>query len=371
MIGKLLFPITKETTYLDTAAEGIPPSTAIDAFANYMRAKTAGSPGRQQLYDMERICSATAARLLETDPANIALLSSASEGLNSLANSIDWREGDEVLISDIEFPSNAIAWLRLRDRGVKLQVVPAGGTPQLHHFTDRIGPRTRLVSVSFVSYKSGTRLPFLRELGEAAHRAGALLCVDATQGLGRVPLNVAGIDFLVSSSYKWLLGPHGLGITYVSPELRERLAPSTAGWYSVDTLFRPDRFERFDYKPGANRLQPGFPNFPGAFALTTGMNFLLGLGIARIHAELRPRVQRLREGIVALGLTPLTPESPEYDSGIVSFEHSQPQELGKRLAAEDVIVWSGDGRVRAAVHIYNDEADIERFLAVLERVLQP
>ncbi len=97
--------------------------------------------------------------------------------------------------------------------------------------------RTRLVSVSAVSYKTGTRVPFLAELAGVAHRHGAYFCVDATQALGRVPVPLDGVDFLVSSSYKWLLGTHGLGITYIAPALRERLEPGTAGWFSLDAIF--------------------------------------------------------------------------------------------------------------------------------------
>ena len=363
--GKSLFPTAQQIAYLDTAAEGIPPSTLDDAFAAYLRAKDSGTPGRTQLYAMEKEATASAARLLNTSPDNIALLGSASEGLNSLANSIDWRAGDEVLISDFEFPSNVIGWLRLAARGVRLEVIPSGGAPSLDQFLERIRPNTRVVSVSQVSYKTGAQLPFLCELAEAAHRAGALFCVDATQALGRVPVSVEGVDFLVASSYKWLLSSHGVGVTYLAPALRERLRPSSAGWYSVTTIFTPDRFERFDYKAGANRLQPGMPNFPALYALNNGIGFLLSIGVETIDRELAPLVRRLREGIAELGLALLTPATPGLASGIVSFAHPQAEALGQALARERVIVWSGDGRVRASVHLYNDKADIARFLEVL------
>jgi selenocysteine lyase/cysteine desulfurase len=133
-----------------------------------------------------------------------------------------------------------------------VRVIPAtGGAVDLGQYTALINSRTKLVSVSQVSYKTGAQIPFLAALSQEAHRAGAVFCVDATQALGRVPVSIEGVDFLVASAYKWLLGIHGMGVAYVSPELRDRLAPGAVGWYSVTDIFTPDRFERYELKAGA------------------------------------------------------------------------------------------------------------------------
>ena len=158
---------------------------------------------------------------------------------------------------------------------------------RLEDITSRLTARTKLVSVSQVSYKSGTQFPYLKELGAEAHKAGALFCVDATQALGRVPVGVDNVDYLVASSYKWLFTPHGLGITYCSPELLERLTPATAGWYGVPNIFTPDRFERFEYKPGAARFAAGMPNFSSIYALRTSLKYLTEIGVAHLDESLR------------------------------------------------------------------------------------
>jgi selenocysteine lyase/cysteine desulfurase len=259
-----------------------------------------------------------------------------------------------------------LPWLRLKDRGVRLRVLPStGGSVELARFQEAIGPSTRVVSVSHVSYKTGGRLPFLAELGRAAHRAGAIFCVDATQSLGRVPVPLDEVDYLVASSYKWLLGAHGCGVTYLSPAFRERLTPATVGWYSVQGVFTPDRFERFEYKPGAARLTAGMPNFPALYAVRHSIEYLLQTPAATLERELAPLVQRLREGVAALGLELLSPPGAAHASGIVAFEHPAAEAIGAALEAAGVIVWAGDGRVRASVHLYNDAADIEQFLATL------
>jgi cysteine desulfurase / selenocysteine lyase len=368
--AKSRFLETAKVAYMDTAAEGLPPVEAAQAIEEYLRLKATGSAGRPAIYERQRQTERAAAELLGTVPEHVALLGSASEGLNLLANSLDWREGDEVVLNDLEFPSNVVAWLRLRRYGVKVRLVStADGEVRLKDFGSQMGPRTRLVSVSAVSYKTGTRIPFLAELAEVSHRHGAIFCVDATQALGRVPVPLDGVDFLVSSSYKWLLGTHGLGITYFAPALREHLEPGAAGWFSLDSIFHEDRFETFGWKPGAAGLQSGMPNFPAIFALKSGLDCLLETGVERIHSELAPLVAGLRSGLDGLGLPLLTPAGAEVASGIVSFAHDRPEALAEALREKGVVVWAGDGRVRTALHLYNVERDVARILDSLRSLV--
>jgi selenocysteine lyase/cysteine desulfurase len=367
---KTWFPGTQNITYLDTAAEGLPPRGFADALQAYAQDKNCGTPGRARLHEAEREVTAAAARLLGAPPEDVALLANASEALNLLANSPHWRPG-EVLISDLEFPSNVAPWLRLRSAGVSLQVIAtACGSVAFDDYLSRITPATRLVSVSLVSYKSGTQIPFLRELSQEVHRRGALLCVDATQALGRVPVSVEGVDFLVSSSYKWLLGSHGLAVVYATPAVCERLTHATSGWYSIRDLFSPHRFESYSPKRGAAALMPGMPNFPAIYALREGLNTILAEGPERIHAALQPLVRDLRQGLAERGFQLLTPAGGQFASGIVSFAYDRPEWLGSQLAAHGVVVWAGDGRVRVSMHLYNDRSDLENFFAALDAIHQ-
>jgi selenocysteine lyase/cysteine desulfurase len=365
-----MFPRAEACVYLDTAAEGLPPEGTEDALAAYCRDKSAGSAGRARLEEEEAEASEVMARMLGATAEDVTFLGSASEGLNLLANSLSWQPGDEVLTTDLEFPSGVLAWLRLRERGVGLRVIRSeNGAVSAEQIFAAIGPSTRVVCLSHVSYKTGTLLPFLSEIGREAQRAGAILCVDATQALGRTPVSVDGIDFLVASGYKWLLGIHGLGVAYLSPSLRERMTPATVGWYSVTDLFRRDRFKRYRLKEGAGRLVSGMPNFPAIYTLSRSAELLLEIGVEKLDCHLRPLVRSMREGIAQLGFEVLTPSAPEYASGIVSFAHPEPHRIGGALEKEGVIVWSGDKRVRASIHLYNDELDVARFLEALGAVL--
>ena len=371
LTGSHVFPRARALCYLDTAAEGLPFPGCEAAVAEYFHDKSLGTPGRSRMHEAEREARCLAARMLGAAMEDVALISSATEGLNLLAHSIPWRAGDEVVLSDLEFPSNVLPWLCLRDRGVRVRLVPSrNGAVTLEQFAEAITPATRLVTVSLVSYKSGARIPFLAALADEAHRARAWLAVDATQALGRVPVAVAGIDYLVASSYKWLLAPHGLGVVYLSPELRGQLVPGTVGWYSVTDIFTADRFSSFECKPGAEMLVCGMPNFPGIYAVGACLRYLNEIGPARIDRALGPLMHRLREELCRLGVDLLTPPGLEYASGIVSFAHPAAAEIGAALERQGVVVWAGDGRVRASVHLYNREDDIDRYLAVLGPILE-
>jgi selenocysteine lyase/cysteine desulfurase len=365
-MSKVSFPTAQNRAYLDTAAEGLPPLSVETALAEYWREKGKGTPGRKRHYEVQAEAESAIATMIGAAPEDVVLLSNTSDAFNLFAHSIQWHPGDEVLVSDLEFPSGVLVWLRLRHLGVKVVIVESvHGETHLEDWTSKINERTRVVCVSQVSYKSGTQVPFLEPLGQAAHSAGALFCVDATQALGRVPVHVREVDFLVASSYKWLLTTHGLGVVYISPATRQKLQEATAGWYSVEQVFHPERFSTYTAKKSAGALQAGMPNFPALYALNASARFLLDWGIENIDNTLKPLVARLREGLAGQGRTLLTPPGAEYASGIVAFAAEEPEALMARLAENSVIVWGGDGRVRMSVHVYNDESDIDRCLAAL------
>jgi hypothetical protein len=162
---KHLFPRAQEVTYLDTAAEGLPAPGCSEAFQQYCGDKRAGTPGRKALFQAEGEALELAACLLGTDRTNVAFLSSASEALYVLSSSLHWSSGDEVIISDTEFPSNIFPWLRLRQHGIRVIVIPAdAGVVGWERVAAQISPRTRLVSLSLVSYKTGAYLTGLPAL---------------------------------------------------------------------------------------------------------------------------------------------------------------------------------------------------------------
>lgn len=365
-----LFPRAVQGGYLDTAAEGLPAPGVTEAVAEYLREKGRGTPGRLRHFGIETEARGLAASLLGAPMADTVFLPTASDALNILAASMPWEPGDRVVTTDLEFPSNVLPWLALRERGVDVQVVASqGGALQLEDLLAAIDSRTRLVTVSQVSYKTGAWFPHTQALADAVHAVGGVLCVDATQALGRCAVPLGGVDYLMASTFKWLLGLHGAAVTYMSPLLRERFALAGVGWYSVDNAMGAVRTGTYDLKAGAACLVAGIPNFAALYSMTASLKWLLSLDLALEQQRADQLTRHLRASIASLGLPLLTPEGNDATSGIVSFEHPEGDQVMRQLGEQDVVVWGGDGRVRASVHYYSDESDIQMLVEALQKVL--
>lgn len=372
MAGRPSFPIRTPNTYLDTAAEGIPAPGVQEAVAEYLREKARGTPGRERHFAVEIAARQSAATLLGVAMENVAFLPSASDAINILAASLPWKPGDRIVTTDLEFPSNILPWLALQNRGVEVCVVPSRqGALHLEDLAAALNDCTRLITISQVSYKTGAWFPHTEELAGKAHSCGALLCVDATQALGRCPVPMAGIDYLMASTFKWLLGLHGSAITYMSPELRNCFSLAGVGWYSVQNSFTAVRSNDYDLKPGASCLVAGMPNFASLYAIEAALQFLHGLDLPSEQERANDLARNLRRRLAELGLPLLTPASDQLTSGIVSFEYADGETLMKRLGERGITVWGGDGRVRASVHYYNDASDIDRLIEALSEIVAP
>jgi cysteine desulfurase/selenocysteine lyase len=370
MSTRHLFPRAAKGGYLDTAAEGLVPPGLEAAIVEYVCQKTAGTPGRRKHFAVEQEAREAAAALLGAPVADTAFLPSTSDALNILAASLPWQVGDCVVTTDLEFPSNVLPWLALRERGVEVRLVASrGGALHLEDLTNAIDERTRLVTISLVSYKTGAWFPHTAALAEAVHAAGGILCVDATQALGRCPVPLTGVDYLMASTFKWLLGLHGLAVTYLSPAFREKFALAGVGWYSVENAHSANRFTEYELKPGAACLVAGMPNFASLYSIVASLRYLQSLDLNAEQQRTNGLSRNLRAHLAALGLPLLTPAGDAFTSGIVSFEHPDSEGVMKRLEERGIVVWGGDGRVRASIHYYNDATDVDRLMAALAEVL--
>lgn len=370
-IYKKDFEGARERSYLNTGAEGLLLKSCCQAFCDYLRIKGKGASGRPQLYERDRLCKRRLAEMLRVSSEEIAILSNASEGINRLCQSIDWKPGvDEVVINDLEFPSNVLPWLKLQRQGIKVHVIESKNwSLEPSDFGRFINSNTRLVSVSHVSYMTGTRLD-ISGLGRMAHEAGAIFSVDATQSMGRVPVPMEEVDYLVASTYKWLASPHGGGIIFCRQSFLDSFEPAAVGWWSVADLFSADRFQSYELKDKAERMELGMPNFPVTFGINEAVRYLNCVGVDKIAAQLEPLCTYLVEALVDLGVELMTPVESSRRAGIVSFLYSQCEELAASLARDhNVHVWGGDGRIRISIHLYNDKDDVDALLKGLSMLL--
>ena len=360
------FPALEGITYLNTAAESIPPRCVGEAIAQYTHDKGLGMRGRVPHFAAVEACREISAKLVGLKTEEVSFCSCSSEAYNLLAGALDLGPEDEVVVSDLDFPAGATPWLRAA-RPPRVKVWRARqGELRTEDLLPLLGAKTRLVQVSLVSFYNGFRIdwPALRDAVRSLAPQAAL-SVDITQAFGRVELGCSDADILISSTHKWTLGIHGGCVIGVPEAGAERLTTRAGGWFHLTNAFEADRFEKAVTKPGAASFSVGMPNFVSLYALNASLRYLDGIGIDAISRHADPLVTRVHAGLVDLGLAPLAPLRPEFPTGIVSFIHPRSTEIHAALEREEIHVMHQAGRVRVAVHGYNTADEVARLLGVI------
>ena len=366
------FPWADQTLYLNHASVGpLPERTrrALDEF-NRQRAMPFQLPDRD-LFAVLAESRRLVAELLSVTREEIALTVNTGFGLGVVARALPLRPGDVVLLSDREFPANVYPWLRLRELGIEVELVPttAAGWPDEARLLERLAdPRVRVLAVSLVQFSNGYRVD-LAALSAATRRTGAYLVVDAIQAVGQIPLDLGRtqVDVLACGGQKWLLSPWGSGFVYVRRELISRLSPPVTGWMAFEGT---DDFTRLTtYSDTLRADARRFELITLPYQDFAGFNASLGLvrdmGIERIQAHLR----RLHEPVLAWaersGARIVSPRG-ERGSGILCLAPGDVGAAFRRLKAARVICSLREGAIRLSPHGYNTLAEMERVVAVLD-----
>ena len=254
--------------YLNTAAESIPPRCAGEAIEEYWRDKLRGMRGRDGHFAAVEACREVSARMLGLRTAEVSFCSCSSEACNLLASALQLGAGDEVVVSDLDFPAGVTPWLRASPAPALRLWKSIEGELHAGDLAPLLNERTQLVQVSLVSFYNGHRIawqPFRDTVRRLA--PNAVISVDITQALGRVVLDCAGADILFSSTHKWTLGIHGGCIVGIPAARAARLTTRVGGWLHLLNAFDADRFERAVPKTGAASFSVGMPNFVALYAL--------------------------------------------------------------------------------------------------------
>lgn len=362
------FPVLGGQAYLNTAAEGIPAPPVATAVATYLRDKLDGMNGRQAHFARVEGCREAAARVIGMRPSEVAFCSCSSEAYNLLATAFDFAAGDEVVVSDLDFPAGVTPWL-VPAAGCTPRLWKAvGGRLDVADLERLLSSRTRLVQLSLVSFWNGHHLDWAAVQEAVRRRApDALLAVDVTQAIGRVARLCPDADLLISSTHKWLLGLHGGCIVAVREAAAERLTPRVGGWNNLANAFDADRFERVAIHRGAKGYAVGMPNFAAIYALEAALGYLESINVAAIAAHADQLVARAAEGLAAAGLHLLCPAEAARPGGILAFQHADSQRLHELLEHESIRVMHHAGRIRIAIHGYNTADDIDRLLEAIRR----
>jgi selenocysteine lyase/cysteine desulfurase len=367
---KALFPVTRSLVYFNNAALGPLSTRAAEAMERHVRdQRDFGALHWRDWYAEHAKLRESAARLIGATAAEIAILKNTSEGLSFVAGGLTWREGDNVITTAIEFPSNWVPWKRLGGRGVETRVA---ALPTLAHIEPLVDARTRVVAVSSVAFHNGF-VADLDAIGELCARRGILFCVDAIQSIGVLPMDVrrAKISVLAADGHKWMCGPEGGAIFYVAEEWRERIEPIEDGWTNID---RKGKFidAGMEWLPDARRYEAGSPNTNGLHGLRAAMDLLLEIGVETIRAEAMKVATRLAEGLDSIGWrvvssrplhSPIVGATPP----VVTPPNVEPTLLHwhRKLEENGIVCAPREGLLRFSPHFYNTLDEAERVVEVL------
>jgi cysteine desulfurase/selenocysteine lyase len=365
------FPVTGTYIFLDHA--GVAPmslrvKTAIETL---LAESTEGGAFHypawaQRVVEIRHAC----ARLINAGPDEIAFVKSTSHGLSIVAQGLDWRPGDNVLIYEKEFPSNIYPWLNLRSRGVEVRTIPSrDGRIAMHDIELLMDARTRLLAISSVQYSNGFRID-LTKVGALCREKRVLFCVDAIQSLGLIPMAVRDcqIDFLSADAHKWLLGPEGIGIFYCRKELAEQLSPPLIGWKSVQNEFEFDRTELL-LKTNALRFEEGSMNLMGIIGLGAALDLLFEVGIEHVEQRVLDLGDLIIQEALKRGYRVQTPGGRHERGGNITFSGDfDPAAMQDALREQRIMVSARGGGIRASPHFYNTGEDIAGLFSAMDQL---
>jgi len=366
------FPHAPGLCYLNHAAVGPWPKRSAQAVQRFSQENV--HQGARDYLDWmkveQRLRERLATLLNAPSTDDIALVKNTSEALSFVAFGLSWSPGDQVVISDEEFPSNRIVWEALRPQGVEVVKVSLRGEDPEAALLQACGPRTRLLSISAVQFASGLRLDCQR-LGQGCKARNVLFCIDAIQQLGAQPFDVQAYDcdFAMADGHKWMMGPEGLGVFYCRAQLRGQLKLSEYGWHMVEQV---GDYSRADWEPAqsARRFECGSPNLLATMALEASLSLLQEVGISEVARRIEERVQWLIDGLMAIpGMRIHSPVQPQRRAGIVCFSIDGVDSLwlqSELMKAQVVCLPRGQG-IRFSPHFYTDKSTIDTAVALVRQ----
>ncbi len=363
-------PLATGDLHFTHAAVAVLPRRSIEAMGRYLGIRSQGIVSYQDVSGPLERCRELAAGLIHANPDEIAFTGSTADGANLVANGLRWQAGENVISADIEFPDNVYPWSYLERKGVEIRRVPhRDGRVPIDDLAAAMDERTRMIAISYVQFVSGFRIQ-LEGLAELCQSRGALLFLDAMQGLGALQLDMSRIpvDFLAVGGYKWLLGPMGTGLFYCRRSRLDELDVTSIG---SGSMVQPKTYfpYRHEFRPEAARFEgAATKNFVGIFGLGASLELLHEAGPDRIEPKVLSLTRFVAEGLRSQGYRIQSPMDHDGErSGILCFDHHDHEtpDLVARLAEAHIYVTSVEGRIRVAPHFFHCEDDLERLLDAL------
>lgn len=360
------FPIFQRKVYLNSCSQGALSDAVEQGVQSYLDSwHQEGSPWERWIEKYEAV-RAQFARFIGAETAEVAIVPSASAGINTIASAFDFSQRDKVVLGEFEFPTMGHVWLAQQPRGARIEFVSSEvGRIRTASYAQTIDDRTAVVPITHVCFMNGFRSN-VAEITRLAHAQGALAFLDDYQDCGTRPVDVKSVDvdFYVSGTLKYLLAAPGVAFLYVRKSLISSLTPTISGWFAQDNPFSFD-VRHLVLAPDARRFEAGTPPIPNLYAASAGIGLLEEIGLENVAGQVHRLAQALIEGAQALGIrikTPLDTAGP-----LVVLQTTAVSEVVARLAAEDIVVSGRHDGVRISFHVHNTMDDVQRVLESLKK----
>jgi selenocysteine lyase/cysteine desulfurase len=360
------FNIFKHKIYLNSCSQG-PLSDAVQAGLEDFIASwhEHGSPWELWVNRYEEARTAFS-QFINASPDEIAIVTSVSAGINGVASALNFQERSKVVMGEFEFPTMGHVWLGQRPRGAEVQFVDADGDCiPATNYEKMVDRDTLIVPITRVCFKNGFRSE-VEAITKIAHSAGALVMLDDYQDCGTRPVDVktSELDFFVTGTLKYLLGPPGLAFLYVRKELISSLTPTVTGWFGQANPFAYDP-KLFDLSPTARRFESGSPSVPNVYAALPGFQILQEIGMENVAGHIKKLAQSLLSCARELGIRAKTPS--DSAGPLVVLHCKDSTLLVQTLAKSNIVASNRHDGLRISFHVYNTMDDVKAVVEVLKK----
>jgi selenocysteine lyase/cysteine desulfurase len=351
------FPIFQKKIYLNSCSQGALSDSVEEAFHDYLASWHAHGSPWEMWVEREEEARAAFAKFIGASADEVAVVTSASAGINSVASALDFRSRAKVVLGEFEFPTMGHIWLAQQPRGARVQFVDAEGERiPLENYARAIGRDTAMVGLTHVCFKNGSRSD-VAGVVRLAHERGALVMLDDFQDCGTRPVNVKkmGVDFYVTGTLKYLLGPPGLAFLYVRKELIESFTPTISGWFAQTNPFTFNP-KVLDLSPTARRFQSGSPSIPNVYGAHAGIELLQSVGMENVAGQIGRLARALLEAAAELGIRAKTPADSQ--GPLVVLKARDAAALVAKFAARNIVCSCRHDGLRISFHAYNTLDDV-------------
>ena len=358
------FPIFGQRVYINSCSQGALSDTVRASYEQYLDDWDEKGAPWEYWVERQEAARASFADLVNAAPDEIAVTTSLSAGVASLASGFRFARRSKIVLTDWEFPTIGQIWHAQEARGARVVHVHEAddGSIPLEHFAQAIDDDTLIVSITHICYRNGAMVD-VPAVVELAHERGALVLLDAFQSVGSLPVDVRalGVDFLGAGVLKYLLGSAGLGFFYCRRDLVEKIWPTATGWFADKNIFEMDHR---DYSPAATaaRFQSGTPPVPAIYAGIAGMELMKEIGIAGTRAHVNGLNEHLLEGLRDLGATVVT---PLQRGALICVRSTDAKELVAALDRDGIVTSDRDSNLRISAHAYNTLEDVDTVVTAL------